>query len=113
MEISGYFIAKGSTIITSMDSMNFNSKWNKDPEDFQPERFMQDTRTMAASANGKIEERDHISFGSGRRMCPGIYMVGVVWLLFISFYSYTFCKIGREGDLYCVCSPFCEMYHRT
>ena len=90
MEISGYFIAKGSTIITSMDTMNFDSKWNKDPEEFCPERFMQDTRTMSASANGKAEQRDHLSFGSGRRMCPGIYMVGVSWPFFIYLiYSYT------------------------
>jgi cytochrome P450 len=88
VEISGYFIAKGSTIITSMDSMNFSSTWNKDPEDFQPERFMQDTRTMAAAANGKIEERDHISFGSGRRMCPGIDMVGIAWLLLFHLFIY-------------------------
>lgn len=37
-----------------------------EPERFIPERFMNNLKTMLASANGKIEERDHFNFGWGR-----------------------------------------------
>lgn len=30
---------------------------------------------MAASANCKHGERDHFTFGFGRRVCPGIHLV--------------------------------------
>jgi cytochrome P450 len=73
--ISGYFIPEGSTVITSMDAINLSTTDYKDAEKFSPERFMHDTRTMAACANGKVEERDHLSFGWGRHVCPGIYLV--------------------------------------
>lgn len=46
-----------------------------EPEKFMPERFMHNKRTMAAAANGKLQERDHFVFGWGRRVCPGIHLV--------------------------------------
>jgi cytochrome P450 len=70
-----YHIPKGSVILSSMDYMHRSSKNFKDPLDFVPGRFMHDTRPMASSANGKIEDRDQYNFGWGRRICPGIYLV--------------------------------------
>lgn len=46
-----------------------------EPEKFIPERFLHDTHTMHTRAHGRFEDRDHFSFGCGRRVCPGILLV--------------------------------------
>ncbi|KAI8982679.1 cytochrome P450 [Pilobolus umbonatus] len=72
--VDGYFIPKDTTIGTSLDSMNRNPTVYSNPEEFIPDRFIDNDKSMTASANGKIEERDHYLFGWGRRICPGIYL---------------------------------------
>lgn len=64
--MDGYVIPKGATLITSMQSLHKNPDLYPDPERFHPERFIDNIRTMQASANGKLEERDHFNFGWGR-----------------------------------------------
>ncbi|KAI8971214.1 cytochrome P450 [Pilobolus umbonatus] len=74
IEFDGYIIPKNTIISFSMDSGNRNPKIFDNPEEFIPERYINNTKSMTASANGKIEERDHYSFGWGRRICPGAYL---------------------------------------
>lgn len=67
VEVDGYLLPKGCTIITNMDSMHKDSKqYPINPESFLPERFINNLKTMQSAANGKIEERDHFNFGWGR-----------------------------------------------
>jgi cytochrome P450 len=66
VEVDGYLIPKGSTLIPCMDSMHKRPELFPQPEQFIPERFMSNTRTMQSAANGKIEDRDHYIFGWGR-----------------------------------------------
>lgn len=49
-----------------MKHMHADSSPYHQPERFDPQRFMQNQKTMQAAANGKIEERDHFNFGWGR-----------------------------------------------
>jgi cytochrome P450 len=49
-----------------MRGMHMNPDFYTDPETFNPERFLHDPRTMTASANGNINNRDHFNFGFGR-----------------------------------------------
>lgn len=49
-----------------MESMHMNPNFFTDPEKFNPDRYLNNTRTMQSSANGKIHERDHFNFGWGR-----------------------------------------------
>jgi cytochrome P450 len=58
-----------------MKSMHEGSNVYGEPEKFIPERFLNNTKSMYASANGHVSERDHFNFGWGRRLCPGIYLV--------------------------------------
>lgn len=73
--MDGYFIPKDTTLFCSMDKIHMNENVYPNAKEFMPERFMDNTKLMFASANGKINERDHYSFGWGRRTCPGIYLV--------------------------------------
>lgn len=49
-----------------MESMHMRSDVYAEPEKFMPERFINNLKTMYSAANGKLEERDHYSFGWGR-----------------------------------------------
>lgn len=70
VEIDGYIIPKGTTIISNMTSMHKNSDFYPDrPNEFVPERFMDALGTSVAASAGKVEDRDHFNFGWGRYLC--------------------------------------------
>ncbi|OAD02171.1 cytochrome P450 CYP5207, partial [Mucor lusitanicus CBS 277.49] len=75
--VDGYLIPKDCTIISNMGSMHTNAERYENPFEFIPERFMDNLKTMQASANGNIEQRDTYNFGWGRRICPGNYTLDV------------------------------------
>lgn len=66
VEVDGYIIPGGSTVMVNMTSMHRQSHVYPDSEAFKPERFMNNLKTMQSAANGKFEERDHFNFGFGR-----------------------------------------------
>ncbi|KAI8638928.1 cytochrome P450 [Parasitella parasitica] len=72
--IEDFVIPKGAMLISSMDSMHRKPENFSNPESYIPDRFLSNLKTMHASANGKLTERDLFSFGWGRRICPGIYL---------------------------------------
>ncbi|CAL5001703.1 unnamed protein product [Urochloa decumbens] len=68
VEIGGYSVAKGSTVIFNLWAiMRDLAAWER-PDEFVPERFL-DARVDFRGRNF-----DFIPFGSGRRMCPGMPM---------------------------------------
>lgn len=67
VEVDGYLIPKGTVLLPSNYVMHRDPRiFPDEPELFKPERYMNDLKTMQASANGKPEERDTYSFGWGR-----------------------------------------------
>lgn len=53
-----------------MDEM----RW-KDPERFDPTRYLDDPLTAAESmSQANADLRDHFTFGAGRRNCPGVHI---------------------------------------
>lgn len=74
--VDDYIIPAGTSLVSSMERMHENPEVYEDPKKFNPERYLNNTKTMFASANGNIKERDHYNFGWGRRICPGMYLVG-------------------------------------
>lgn len=50
------------------------SRW-KDPQRFDPSRYLDDPLTEAESmAQADANLRDHFTFGAGRRNCPGVHI---------------------------------------
>ncbi|CAO3623133.1 unnamed protein product [Cunninghamella echinulata] len=72
--VRDYLIEKGTVIVASMAAMHSNPDVYEQPEVFNPDRFLGNTRTFSAAANGSINDRDQYNFGWGRRICPGIYL---------------------------------------
>ncbi|EPT02822.1 hypothetical protein FOMPIDRAFT_54955 [Fomitopsis schrenkii] len=62
---NGYFIPKGTTVITNIWGMLRDPARYPEPDSFNPDRFL--------PLNGAEPEYDprHIVFGFGRRVCPG------------------------------------------
>ncbi|KAI9488450.1 cytochrome P450 [Zychaea mexicana] len=73
-EWQGNIIPKETLIITNMTTMHMNPDKYTEPESFKPERFLQNTETMYASANQRVANRDHFNFGWGRRVCVGAHL---------------------------------------
>ncbi|KAG2196313.1 hypothetical protein INT47_009308 [Mucor saturninus] len=97
LEIDGYIIPKGATIISNMDSMHKSNVYSE-PEKFIPERFMTNLKTMQAAANGRFEERDHYNFGWGRRICPAIYLAEIeIFQAFTQLFSRCFVEPTDAG----------------
>ncbi|KAI9477137.1 cytochrome P450 [Zychaea mexicana] len=87
-EYRGYYIPDATTLISSMYAMHRNPAVFPNPDKFDPERFMSNTKSMMAAANGPLENRDHFNFGWGRRLCPGLHLAEVeLFDMFISVFS--------------------------
>ncbi|CAJ1946848.1 unnamed protein product [Sphenostylis stenocarpa] len=67
--LSGYNIKKGTRLITNLWKIHTDPSVWWDPLEFKPERFL--TTHKDIDINGRHFEL--LPFGSGRRMCPGIY----------------------------------------
>lgn len=62
--IDGYVIPKETTILLSVYDVHFDPKLWDDPQEFRPERFIDE--------NGALKHSEHMyPFGLGRRRCPG------------------------------------------
>ncbi|OOF98704.1 hypothetical protein ASPCADRAFT_2139 [Aspergillus carbonarius ITEM 5010] len=61
-EYDGYHIPNGTIIIPNIWVMSFNPEIFPDPQEFKPERWIQNP------------DLEHSPFGFGRRICPGRYM---------------------------------------
>ncbi|CAG5141571.1 uncharacterized protein ALTATR162_LOCUS969 [Alternaria atra] len=70
----GFRIPKGSTVILGVWAANHQEQDFPNPRDFIPERQVQNTSIFASHSAATPRERGGYSFGSGRRMCPGIHV---------------------------------------
>ncbi|PKY39542.1 cytochrome P450 [Rhizophagus irregularis] len=63
VEFDGYVIKADTTVYTNLKVLSNNPKYFKDPEIFNPDRFLNDKDSM--------EKYTFLPFGYGARMCPG------------------------------------------
>lgn len=63
-EFMGYFVKKGTILLPNLHSFHHDKDIWGDPENFRPERFIND--------DGTLMKKDRtLSFGLGKRICPG------------------------------------------
>ncbi|PYI04566.1 cytochrome P450 [Aspergillus sclerotiicarbonarius CBS 121057] len=69
----GQFIPKDTVVVLNTWTMHHDPVRHCNPEEFKPDRYINDSMTSAESANvADPMQRDHWIFGVGRRICPGI-----------------------------------------
>ncbi|KAJ9603323.1 hypothetical protein H2200_012101 [Cladophialophora chaetospira] len=92
-EIDGYLIPKGATILLSVWSANNDPSLFPSPRVFDPSRQNPNFSMGEAALASDIRDRDHWTFGAGRRICPGMHvaegtlmltMARVLWAFDIS-----------------------------
>ncbi|KAF5372255.1 hypothetical protein D9757_009648 [Collybiopsis confluens] len=96
---SGQFIPKGTAVILNCYSIHHNPDRYEDPWAFKPERYLDDRMTCAESAQQPNPiDRDHWTFGAGRRICPGIHAAEKQLFLAIShlLWSLNFSSLPDE-----------------
>ncbi|KAK1315599.1 Trans-cinnamate 4-monooxygenase [Acorus calamus] len=72
-KLGGYTIPQGSKVVVNAWWLANNPEWWKNPEEFRPERFLDEEAETEAVAGGKVDFR-FLPFGVGRRSCPGIIL---------------------------------------
>src|SRR5262249_52385590 len=64
IELGGYLLPKGTSLIVNTYAMHHNPKYFIDPESFIPERFSKDRET-------DMPRYGYLPFGAGPRICIG------------------------------------------
>ncbi|KAF5384919.1 hypothetical protein D9615_001120 [Tricholomella constricta] len=77
----GHYIPEGSVVMPNVWAMAHDESIYQQPDLFRPERFIDE--------NGQVNDDDLIlTFGFGRRMCPGRHMAeATVWLTIVTVLS--------------------------
>ncbi|CAG8247576.1 unnamed protein product [Penicillium olsonii] len=76
--VNGHLIPKGALLLANIWSFNNDSEAYNDPTVFNPERFLLD------SASTTTPDPYNVSFGFGRRLCPGRLVADISLFLTIS-----------------------------
>ncbi|KAF6840287.1 cytochrome p450 [Colletotrichum plurivorum] len=73
---NGMLIPAGSAIFIPPSALNFDPSFAPDPDSYNPDRYLARAGMLASelAASPRYEERDHYSYGAGRRMCVGIHL---------------------------------------
>lgn len=105
---NGYTIPKGAGLINNVGSCSkliqepfadYTQVWtiNNDPSvypnprKFEPSRHLKDSMGTAESASqADATKRDHVTFGAGRRLCPGTHIADRSLFLAVSRLLWTF-----------------------
>ncbi|KAL1598727.1 hypothetical protein SLS60_007868 [Paraconiothyrium brasiliense] len=71
----GYLIPKDSTVFCPAYNIQYNAEFYPDPCTYNPDRYL-DRPLLATSYAGSpdYENRDHYSYGAGRRICVGMHL---------------------------------------
>ncbi|KAH0342002.1 putative cytochrome P450, partial [Aureobasidium melanogenum] len=71
----GHFIPKNSVVMLSWWAIHYNEKQFPNPGVFDPARFLKSPLSAAEYLNANDPyQRDHFSYGAGRRVCPGVHV---------------------------------------
>ena len=69
------FIPKDTIVSLGQYAIHYDPTRWENPETFEPARYLNYPLTAGAYASrADANERDHFSFGAGRRICPGIHL---------------------------------------
>lgn len=69
------FIPKGSIIFIAVWAMHHMESNYKQHDEFNPDRYLNHPKLANDYAGSPdFENRDHMGYGAGRRICPGIHL---------------------------------------
>ncbi|KAI1608242.1 cytochrome P450 [Exophiala viscosa] len=93
-----YIIPKGALLVNNVYTINRDPSRYANPDQYEPERYMGDNKHASESAqSANVAERDHFTFGAGRRLCAGIHVAEQSLFLGIARILWTY-KITPKLD---------------
>lgn len=102
-EYMGYQIPAGAGVLNNVYTIHMDPNRYPSPRTFNPDRFSNDFLSSALSANSlDPSQRDHFTFGAGRRICPGMHVAESSLFLAISRLLWAFDfegEVDEEGNL--------------
>ncbi|TVY25635.1 Cytochrome P450 monooxygenase [Lachnellula hyalina] len=98
----GHFIPKGTVAVLNWWAIHMDPELHENPAEYQPERYLKKSLPAADYINSNDPyERDHFTYGAGRRVCPGVHVaerslfIGVARTL----WGFNISKVkGANGD---------------
>jgi cytochrome P450 len=90
-EYMGYKIPKGAGVVYNVWAIHMDPWRYPNPRAFDPARYLHDSTSSAESAqNRDVSQRDHFTFGAGRRVCEGMHVVDRSMFLVIARLMWAF-----------------------
>ncbi|KAI0121272.1 cytochrome P450 [Xylariales sp. AK1849] len=72
---AGYFIPKGTIVVLNWWAIHRDPRLFEDPDKFNPARYLDKPFPAAEYINVADPcDRDHFTYGAGRRVCPGVHV---------------------------------------
>lgn len=72
---NNYWIPKGTVVSICQYSIHFDAQQYEAPYEFWPERYLKfPLKAGTYAVQSDPRQRDHFSFGAGRRICPGMHL---------------------------------------
>ncbi|KAK9716442.1 hypothetical protein RND81_06G233700 [Saponaria officinalis] len=84
--VGGYTVPKTSTIFVNLWAIHRDPEVWEDPFEFTPERFLDDSQNLDFLGKKTM----YIPFGSGRRMCPGLFLAEKMSMFVLSSLLHAF-----------------------
>jgi len=99
----GQFIPKGTVMVLNCYTLHHNEERYPDSFTFNPDRYLGDNLSCAESAKlPNVMERDHWTFGAGRRICPGLHVAERELFLAIARLLWSFSMHEIPGEPICL-----------
>lgn len=73
-EYQGALIPKNTILLANINALHWDEHKYPEPFEFKPERYLGYAHRSSYYANSGSADRDHYTFGAGRRICPGIHL---------------------------------------
>ncbi|RKP15078.1 cytochrome P450 [Piptocephalis cylindrospora] len=98
----GVTIRKGTWVMPSIYAAHHVFSHLEDPDVFRPERWESNPKTLMEEVMGKQSTRVNWNFGTGRRVCPGLYLADISLSLTLAQAIWCFTIKPGEGESVCL-----------
>jgi cytochrome P450 len=96
-EYMGWKIPKGAELVNNVYTIHYDPALYPNPEQFDPERFNNDSSGKSQDPKIRKRSRDYFTFGAGRRICPGMHLAEISLHLAVARLLWSF-KISPSLD---------------